>query len=71
MVKVIGVVMEALADVGLVVCVQFVEFFQQRECLGSDEAGHVESGFFLPGHCQLSPQRGGSCVAASVRHPVR
>lgn len=69
-VKLIGVVMKALADVGLLVCVQFVEFFQQCECLGSDEACHVEGGFFLPGHCQLSPQRGGSCVVASVRHQV-
>lgn len=52
MVKLIGVVTERLADVGLVVGIQFVEFFQQRECLGSDEAGHVEGGFFLPGHCR-------------------
>lgn len=62
-IKLISVVVEGFAYVGLVVCVQFVELFQQRERLGSDEARHVEGGFFLPGHRLMSPLRDGVCMA--------
>lgn len=61
-VKLISVVVEGFAYVSLVVCVQLVELFQQRERLGSDEARHVEGGFFLPGHRLMSPLRDGVCM---------
>lgn len=54
-VKFVGVVVERFADVSLVVGVQFIQFFQQRERLASDETGHVKGGFFLFSHSSVSP----------------
>jgi hypothetical protein len=52
-VKLVGVVVKRFADVSLVVGVKFIQFFQQRERLASDETGHVKGGFFLFSHLCL------------------
>ncbi len=52
-VKLISVVVKRFTDVSLFVRVQFIEFFQQRQCLASDKAGHVKGCFFLFSHCFL------------------